>query len=224
MAQPRQNHEVVILLHGIWLSKWSLSLLSLSLKHAGYDTLNITYPSTALSIDQIASWLNEKSPISGVWDKYSKVHFVTHSMGGLVARRYLNKFRTIINPEKIGRVVMLGTPNQGSEIADALKALSPYKWAFGPAGQELTTTTQSKNSDTLFFETGVIAGTAGWLYPLSTLFIKGEHDGRVAVESTKIPGMKDHIVIRTSHTMMIYRPKVHHQIKHFLKNGNFKVG
>lgn len=222
MPSSVSNQEAVILLHGIGLSKWSLSLTSRTLKRAGYDTINITYPSTKLSLDDIANWLHEKHLTSHIWDRYSKMHFVTHSMGGLVARRYLNKFRETLNPDKIGRVVMLGTPNGGSEIADALLRFPPYKWMFGPAGQELSTAAQSANSDAAFFDIGIIAGTAGWLYPISGLFFKGNHDGRVAVERTKLPDMKDHIVIRSSHTLMIYRRKVHHQILFFLKNGNFQ--
>lgn len=215
------NKEAVILLHGIGLSKWSLTLIKLRLKQAGFDTMNITYPSTKLSLDGIADWLHQKYLTDDFWNSYSKVHFVTHSMGGLVARRYLNKFRDVLNADKIGRVVMLGTPNQGSEIADVMRSFPPYKWLFGPAGQELTTTAQSTSKDISFFDVGVIAGTAGWLYPISGLFFKGKHDGRVAVERTKLPDMKDHIVIRSSHTLMIYRRKVHNEIVHFLKQGNF---
>lgn len=216
------DKEVVVLLHGIGLSKWSLSLTSRSLKRARYDTINITYPSTKLSLDHIADWLNAKYLTPDLWDRYSKVHFVTHSMGGLVARRYLNKFRDHLNADKIGRVVMLGTPNQGSEIADAMLRFPPYRWMFGPAGQELSTTAQTNSKDIIFFEVGVIAGTAGWLYPISGLFFKGKHDGRVAVERTKLTGMKDHMIIRASHTLMIYRRKVHREIIHFLKSGQFK--
>jgi pimeloyl-ACP methyl ester carboxylesterase len=214
--------EAVILLHGIGLSKWSLSLLSLTLRRAGYDTINITYPSTELSLDGIAEWLHHNKLSPALWDKYSKIHFVTHSMGGLVARRYLNKYRPTLDPTKIGRVVMIGTPNQGSEIADTMICFPPYKWLFGPAGQELTTTAQSRNPDVSYFEAGIIAGTAGWLYPLSGLMIKGPHDGRVAVERTKLPDMTDHIVVRASHTMMVHRRKIHHQVLSFLRAGQFQ--
>ena len=221
MPSAVPNQDVVILLHGIGLSKWSLSLLSRSLKRAGYDTINITYPSTKLSLHHLADWLHEKYLTPALWEKYSKVHFVTHSMGGLLARRYLNHYRTSLDLHKIGRVVMLGTPNGGSEIADAMRGFPPYKWMFGPAGQELTTMAQSENKDTSFFEVGIIAGNAGWLYPISGLFFKGKHDGRVAVERTKLTDMKDHIVIRASHTLMVYRRKVHQEIIHFLKHGTF---
>jgi len=221
MLPEQPNQEAVILLHGIGLSKWSLILIKRQLKNAGYTPINITYPSTKLSLDGIADWLAQKHLTPEFWNKFSKINFVTHSMGGLVTRRYLNKYRHALNPHKIGRVVMMGPPNSGSEIADIMVRFPPYRWMYGPAGQELATHAQSQNIDETFFETGIIAGTAGWLYPISGLFFKGKHDGRVAVERTKLPDMKDHIIMKTSHTLMIYRRKVHKEIIHFLRQGNF---
>lgn len=223
MNDTYPNQEAVILLHGIGLNKWSMSFLSRKLKRAGYDTLNITYPSTKLSLDDIADWLDASYMHPHLWEAYSKIHFVTHSMGGLVARRYLNKFRETLNADKIGRVVMLGTPNSGSEVADLMvKYFPPYKYFYGPAGQELATDIQAQNLDSAFFETGIIAGSGSWLYPVSTCVIKAPNDGRVAVERTKLPDMKDHITLKTSHSFMMYRKKVHTQILHFLKHGNFE--
>lgn len=222
MTIPHPNQEAVILLHGIGLNKWSMIPVTRILKRAGYVPVGITYPSTKLSLDNIADWLSEKHLTPDFWNGYSKVHFVTHSMGGLVARRYLNKYRSTINPYKIGRVVMLGTPNFGSEIADLMvRYFPPYKYFYGPAGQELATHIQAQNIDTAFFETGIIAGSGSWLYPISSLIFHAPSDGRVAVEKTKLPDMKDHITLRTSHTFMIYRKKVHRQILHFLKHGSF---
>ena len=145
MNNHNSNQEAVILLHGIGLNKWSMISVKRILKRAGYVPIGITYPSTKLSLDNIADWLSEKHLTPDFWNKYSKVHFVTHSMGGLVARRYLNKFRATLNPHKIGRVVMLGTPNAGSEIADLMvKYFPPYKYFYGPAGQELATHIQAQ--------------------------------------------------------------------------------
>jgi pimeloyl-ACP methyl ester carboxylesterase len=222
MSDLPPKKEAVILLHGIGLNKWSMIPVNRILKKDGYIPIGITYPSTKLSIDDIADWLSENHLTPNFWNTYSKVHFVTHSMGGLVARRYLNKFRTTLDPYKIGRVVMLGTPNSGSEMADLMvKHFPPYRFFYGPAGQELATEIQSKNMDAAYFETGIIAGSGSWLYPVSSRIIKDESDGRVAVEKTKLTDMKDHITLYTSHTFMIYRKKVHSQILHFLKYGSF---
>jgi triacylglycerol lipase len=222
MISPHLNQEAVILLHGIGLSKWSLGFIKHKLKKAGYNPIDISYPSTKFSLDDIADWLNEKYLTPEFWGTSPKVHFVTHSMGGLVARRYLNKYRSTLPHHKIGRVVMLGTPNHGSEIADIMLRFPPYKWLYGPAGQELATSAQAQNTDTAFFETGIIAGSAGWLYPISSLIIKEKSDGRVAIEKTKLDNMKDHIIVKSSHTFMIYRNKIHDQIIYFLRDGHFK--
>lgn len=186
--------------------------------------VSITYPSTKMTLDQLADWLYAHHLNDGFWKNQSRVHFVTHSMGGLVARRYLGMFQNRIPTESIGRMVMMGPPNGGSEIADALHKIAPYRWFFGPAGLELTRAVQAQVTESPYYEIGVIAGNAGWLYPLSSLFFSGAHDGRVSVESTKLHAQQDHIIIRTSHTFMIYRPVVWKQILSFIQNGAFSHG
>ncbi len=214
--------ELVILLHGIALNKSTMWLLTHRLKRQGYKTLSITYPSTRLSIDAISDWLIEKYITPELWAQFDKVHFVTHSMGGLVARHTLSKYRGHVPNDKIGRLVMIGPPNSGSELADFLEHFPPYRWAFGPAGRELTTHHRKAIIDDIYYEVGIIAGSAKWLYPLSCIFIKGDHDGRVSVESTRLSGMKDHIILKSSHTIMIYRAKIARQVINFLKNGAFQ--
>ena len=216
--------EAVVLLHGIALSKGSLFRVKHTLKRAGYHPVAITYPSTRMTIGEISAWLKKQHLTDEFWGSYSKVHFVTHSMGGLVARRYLSQFRYILPPHKIGRMVMMGPPNQGSEIADILSGFPPYRWVFGPAGLELSTGHQSQTADLLYYEVGVIAGKSRWLYPLSSLLIPRPNDGRVAVERTKLEEIKDHITLNTSHTFMVYRGDVQKQILSFLENGVFQHG
>ncbi len=215
------NKETVILLHGIGLTGGSLFLLRRFLNKKNYAALSITYPSTKLDIDSIADWLFNTHLTAEFWDKNARVHFATHSMGGLVVQRYLTKYRYLIPVEKLGRVVMMGPPNQGSEIADKLKNFLPYRWLFGPAGANLTTHHYTNKKEDLYYDIGIIAGSSRWLYPLSALLIPGKSDGRVSVERTKIPAMKDHVTINTSHTFMIYRRDIHHYILNFLKHGAF---
>ncbi|OIN85178.1 MAG: hypothetical protein AUJ12_09950 [Alphaproteobacteria bacterium CG1_02_46_17] len=216
------SKELVILLHGIALNKSTMWLLTRQLKKQGYTTLALTYPSTRLTIDGIADWLVNEHLTSDLWAQYDKINFVTHSMGGLVARHTLTKFRGIFPQNKIGRLVMIGPPNSGSELADFLEHFPPYRWVFGPAGKELTTHHRQAMTDDIYYEVGIIAGSAKWLYPLSCIFIRGDHDGRVSVESTKLFGMKDHIILRSSHTIMIYRAKIAKQVIQFLKHGEFQ--
>lgn len=222
MTKP--NKEIVILLHGIGHGAGNMMFTEYALKDAGYNTLNLSYPSLRKNIRDNSRWLHMKAGQKDIWSKYSKIHFVAHSMGGLVSGQYLQEYRNDIPKEKMGRVVMLGTPHGGSEVADMLKDFAPYKWVFGPAGQELTTASRQSSMLSPWYDLGIIAGTENWFYPLGQFAIKTEHDGCVSVDSTKLPGMKDHIIMSVSHGFMGWKPDVHKQVVHFLEHGEFNHG
>lgn len=215
--------DVVVLLHGIALSKQTLWPFELYLKTQGYNTIGITYPSRKMTLDDLAAWLRSKYLTPEFWNsRGGKVHFVTHSMGGLLARRYLSLYKDKISADKVGRVVMIGTPNKGSEVADALRDFLPYQFVFGPAGRELTTSVQEQNPDIPYYDTGVIAGaTKWWADPFSIIFFSEPNDGKVSIERSKLEGMRDHLIVKSAHTSMIYRPSVWKQTCYFLKHGEF---
>src|SRR5262249_10934198 len=124
----------VVLLHGIAVGSWTLKRLQRALEAEGFATLNLDYASRRKRLDALAADCHPA--ISGFAEEHGgPIHLVGHSMGGLLARVYVNKYR----PEQLGRVVMLGTPNGGSEVADLLKDLAIYRTVFGPAGLQLTT-------------------------------------------------------------------------------------
>jgi len=214
--------DTVVILHGIGHSRWNMYWVERAMKREGYATVNISYPSLDNEIPALAAYINAKLAAGKVWDRQGRVHFVTHSMGGLVARRYLDDFRADIPQEKMGRLVMIAPPNGGSEVADFLKNFPPYKWSFGPAGQQLTTAFRQTDTTVPWYETGIIAGTRGWPYFVATWLIDGEHDGRVAVEKTKMNGMKDHIALPATHSFISWKGDVHGQIKNFLNEGQFQ--
>lgn len=216
-----EHHETVVLLHGIGQIPQALLLLQRRLKKEGYKVINIPYPSLTKSIEQISGALSEGQLDQGFWVSHSKVHFVTHSMGGLVAACYLELNKSWIPREKIGRVVMVAPPHGGSEVADFLCDLPLYKWVFGPAGQQLTTQHQSKVQSDIFYELGIIAGRLEWPFTLSSYLIPTASDGRVSVESTKLPDMADHVSVKGSHTLMVNKKEVHDLIVSFLKEGHF---
>lgn len=147
------------------------------------------------------------------------MHFVGHSMGGLIIEDYLQQHR----PDNLGYVVMIGTPHHGSEMADALYQQAWYQWLFGPAGQELTTFARQKwagyKAD---YPLGSIAGTRHPFYWPANQYFYGPHDGRVSVSSTQILGMQDHICLPCDHTTLPFMPKTSHQVSAFLKNGFFE--
>ena len=211
----QHGREVVVLLHGIARTRLSLRPLEHLLAAAGYRTENLTYPSRRLSLEGIADWLHPR--LASAW-RAERVHFVTHSMGGLIAARYLAAHG---NRERTGCVVMLAPPNGGSEVADALHRLPPYRWLYGPAGQELTTSARA-GAMPPYYELGIIAGTRGGLYPLGRLFIRGAHDGRVSVAISKHPGMADHLVVPASHSFIMRNAEVQRQTLHFLQHGSFR--
>ncbi|MAF98375.1 MAG: alpha/beta hydrolase [Micavibrio sp.] len=218
-ADQNSQKETVVLLHGILKSKTDMLKMKKALEKEGYDTLNIFYPSRSKSLTELASFINDKI---NQQPKPDKLHFVVHSMGGLVTRYYIDKYA----PENIGNIVMLSTPNTGSEFADKLKAapiLSPlFKLIYGPAGQQLSTNYNHpipKNTTI-----GIIAGTKS-INPLSPFFLPrkhvGEHDGMVPVKRTHIDGETDHITPPVNHTTMMKNKDVINQTIHFLKYKKF---
>lgn len=213
--------EIVVLLHGIARTRLSMRPMEQELKRAGYRTLNLSYPSRRLDLAAIAAWLDRRFIAAGLWEAH-RVHFVTHSMGGLVAARYFADFAAGSRAPRLGRVVMLAPPNQGSEVADFLEGLPPYRWLYGPAGQQLTTSARSNAEAGLPCDVGIIAGTAGRAYLLGRLLIRAPHDGRVAVARTQLPGMRDHLVVHATHSFIMRKPEVQRQVLHFLEHGSFE--
>lgn len=119
------NKELVVLLHGIGHAEWNMVAIESALQKAGYQTLNIGYPSLEKNLTELSKFLDKELEKERVWESsYHKVHFATHSMGGLVVRTYLNDYRSDMSDKNLGRVVMLAPPHGGSEVADLLK-ISP---------------------------------------------------------------------------------------------------
>ena len=186
----------------------------------GYDTLNILYPSRERNLEDLRDFVDAQISQGGGLDKNTTLHFVTHSMGGLICRYYIAKKR----PKNLGRVVMLSPPNTGSEFADFFseaQIFAPmFKAVFGPASAQLKTDYQHIEHD-IDYPLGIIAGSAS-VNPLSPWFLQGENDGIVTVERTKIEGMSDHIVLPVTHSFMMFNPSVMEQAYSFIEDGKFK--
>ncbi|MGI2170407.1 esterase/lipase family protein [Shewanella sp. MF05960] len=208
--------EYVILLHGLARTHRSMTTLALALNAAGYHTINFSYPSTQYHIAKLAE--DAITAALAQCPKGSKVHFVTHSMGGILVRQYLH-LHTI---ENLGRVVMLGPPNKGSEVVDRLKTLPGFKFINGPAGMQLGTrlVDQPRMLGAANFDVGIIAGTRSFNLLLSSL-LPTPNDGKVSVASTLLDDMSDHIAIAVTHTFMMKNKIVIAQVLHFLMHGKF---
>lgn len=213
-------NELVILLHGILRSKTDMLPLTLFLKKHGYDAINILYPSREQSLEDLTNFVENTIHAAPEYSPDKTLHFVTHSMGGLIARYYIATHK----PKNLGKVVMLGPPNTGSEFADFLSEhkhfAKPFRAIFGPASEQLGTKYKHIDGD-ITYPLGVIAGNKS-INPLSPWVLNGENDGIVPVERTKIDGMADHIVVPSTHTFMMFNPKVMDQVLHFLRCGKFK--
>ena len=217
MALAERGDHVVVL-HGIAKSSESMKVMENFLKAHHYDVLNLGYPSTRHDLETLVHLIHQK--VKNLYhDPHRKLHFVTHSMGGILVRVLLKRYP----PENLGRVVMLAPPNRGSEAADLWKNNWLYKKILGPSGQQLTTDQKSleKSLGKIDFELGVIAGDRS-IDPLHSLIIPGPDDGKVAVLKTRIPGLKDHVTVHATHTFIMDNAEALNQTVHFLKNGKFK--
>ena len=218
-ASANPTQDGVVLLHGISRTARSFRKMQAALEGCGFATLNQDYASRRKALEALAEDIHPA--IQRFADGIDgSVHFVGHSMGGLLARVYIARYR----PKRLGRVVMLGTPNSGSEIADRLKNFGAYRAFFGPAGQQLGTQ-RSAVDDAMLppvnYPVGIIAGNRS-IYPITSAFLPKPHDGRVSVANTKLDGMKDHIVIRTSHPWLVRNSVAIEQAIAFLVEGKFK--
>ena len=230
LSHSASAQDCVVLLHGLLRSDSSMATLEQALSEQGYTVVNMDYPSTEYPIEHLADTYvaqainqchthnhsNTHSTIASDID--SNTHFVTHSMGGILVRDYVDRHGSA----GIGRVVMLGPPNQGSEAVDKLRFLPVFGWLHGPAGLQLGTDQQSrvKQLGAVDFELGVIAGTQS-INPLLSVLIPGRDDGKVSVENTKVLGMKAHKVMSVTHPMMMKNEKVIGQTVQFLATGTF---
>ncbi|MFM9851271.1 MAG: esterase/lipase family protein [Sphingomonadaceae bacterium] len=211
-------HSGVILLHGHGPNVGSMIPLSRAVAKAGYQTMRLRYASRRHSLDQIVDDLAPKISAFAAATP-GQVHFVTHSLGGLVARALLNRYPLT----NIGRVVMLSTPNGGSEWADLLLRLRADTLVLGPVGRHLITRRRAEDEALLghiAYPVGIIAGET----PLRSVIprlLPRPNDSTVSVESTKVTGMTDHITLPVTHAMMPYNRQVTRQVMAFIREGAF---
>ena len=187
------------------------------LRKEGYEVIIVDYPSRSAPVEELTEQVfNELLPCL---ESADKVHFVTHSLGGIILRQYLRDHEM----PNLGRVVMLAPPSLGSEVTDKLGNVFLYRWINGPAGNQLGTGTDSLplRLAAPAFELGIIAGDRS-INPILSLLIPGPDDGKVAIARARPEAYTDYRRVHATHTFIMRNRKVVEQTKHFLANGVFK--
>lgn len=208
--------ECVVLLHGLARTAASMRPVADALA-ADYVVVNVDYPSRHAPIAELAAKAIPEGVARCRGLGAGRMHFVTHSLGGILVRYYLARHAL---PE-LGRVVMLVPPNAGSELVDRLRDIPGFRAFFGPAWLELGTDMASvpRRVGPANFAVGVIAGTRA-LSPLSR-YLPGASDGTVTVTSMRLPGMTDFLALPVTHTFIMRDATVLAAIRHFLQSGRF---
>ena len=213
--------ECVVLLHGLARSSTSMNRMASELEQDGFVTANVDYPSRDYTVEELADIaVPEGLEACRAQQNVDTIHFVTHSLGGILLRQYLSS-RSI---EELGRVVMLGPPNHGSAAVDELRGVPGFEWLNGPAGYQL-----GKGPDSVplrlgpaDFELGIIAGNRT-IDPVTSAVLENPDDGRVSVEDTKLEGMADFIVVEHSHAFMMRMSRPIALTIQFLRSGSFET-
>jgi triacylglycerol lipase len=212
------TRPLVILLHGLARGRGSMAKLGVHLRKHGFETWSHTYPSRKHSISYLAGALTEQL-VEAAQDR--PLHAVTHSMGGVIVR-HLHDPRLHWQ-----RIAMLAPPNQGSQLAAGLASNALFRWFYGPAAAELADATRWPAPPAPF---AVIAGTRPRAFTNVTSWTIGRrfpagmrHDGTVAVDETRLPGMAAFAEVDATHTWIMNAPEVHALVTRYLDTGAFEI-
>lgn len=220
-VQPYRG-RVVILLHGLNRTHASMDLLANKLQsERGFQTINFQYASSRETIQDHAR--NLACVIDGLGPQVTEIHFVAHSMGNLVVRNYLHQRQNGADgcDPRLTRMVMLGPPNQGSQLARLLKNNLAFEAVAGVSGQQLSQhwTDLADELAVPHFPFAIIAGGGekGNLYERAVF--DGPSDLVVAVPETQLPGAALHLQTPVTHTFMMEDPKVMNIVAQFLSTS-----
>lgn len=210
------SKDHVILIHGLAETQAHMALIAAALRSEGYSVTNLGYPSTSAPTAVLADRF--LTPLINHLEDAPQLHFVTHSMGGIMLRHSLAAFR----PANLGRVVMTAPGNHGSALLELYRRTPPYKLLMGPSGQEagLDDHCYACALPDADYELGIIGGTVA-LDPLAAVMLKWPNDGRLDLDSVRLPGMKDFVAVPAGHDLLAFHPATIFQTLQFLRHGRF---
>jgi pimeloyl-ACP methyl ester carboxylesterase len=203
----------VVLVHGLWFGAWSLALLARRLRRAGFEPLGFHYRSTLGGLEQHARELRR---FVAQYPRES-MHFVAHSMGGLLVLKMLADFDEDL---PAGRVVLLGCPLRGSVVARRSARIPGGRRLLG---QALRTLERDHGSVRCRREVAMIAGTRGMGLGVLVGGTGGPGDGTVAVAETRAEGLADRLELPVTHTGMLFSKPVAEQVCELLREGHFGI-
>jgi pimeloyl-ACP methyl ester carboxylesterase len=203
----------VVTVHGLWMHGRSMAVLRRRIEARGFAVYAFSYPSVTVSLEANAVALAKF--LEGV--PGDRVHIVAHSLGGVLFRAMLDRHV----PQRLGHVVMLGSPLRGSLIAARLARLPGHRWLIGKGFAELN----ARGGFDAWDPTVVAGGIAGRL-PYGAGRLTGgfdePNDGTVAVRETQLPGLADHVVLPVSHSALLWSRRVSVEVESFLETGRFR--
>ncbi len=210
-----QAEHLVVLLHGLGRTRSSLATLHERLEEDGYRVASISYASTCATIDQSARGLEQ---VLNEMSEVRRVSFVTHSLGGRVVLRLLERQGAWMQQIEVGRVVQLAPPNQGSRLAAQLEGVPFVAWVLGPAILEVAE--PCSNFEPTDVEFGVITGFSGKQFGWNPL-LSEDDDGVVGVSETQLGFPHHSQLVMSLHTFLMNDPEVHEAVSAFLARGEF---
>lgn len=209
---PGDGIEGVVLIHGLARSTGSMWILAQRLEAAGFATARVGYPSTRMTLAQAVDHV--EAAIRRATRSWRVIHMVGHSLGGVIARMIAERASDL----PVGRVVQLGAPNAGSELAEAVRHIGPVRAFFGPVLDEIPTLEAARDQTP---NVGAIAGA----FPLDAIGkaagLRGPNDAFVSVESAW-HGAEDRISVPSIHGWMPLSPSIGRQVATYLRSGRFE--
>lgn len=211
--------EVVVLIHGILRSSRSMSRIAGGVRKAGLSAEPFDYPSTLKPIEESARYL--ESVVASFPPAVTKISFIVHSMGGLLVRAYLKRAGETVD-SRLHRMVMIGVPNYGANLATMLASQPAFRFVFGPAGPELADEMGAAATlPTPAFPFAVIAGNRGTESGYNPL-VPGDDDGTVSVASARLAGAADFMAVRGLHSTLMFQPAVVDAAVRFVQTGSLR--